>query len=250
MCTVSVIPTDGGLRLVSNRDELRSRPRGAVPMIHTLASGAQGLWPIDPVGGGTWIATSQRGLVLTLLNGNPEHPPPLPPDSTRRSRGELIPMLIDAPDARAAINELTKVDLTRFAPLRLVAAHAHGVIDVVWDGADRRIREHPHEPVCFASSGLGDALAADRLPLFAAWFSARKIGPEAQDAFHAHQWPQRQHLSVMMSRADAHTVAVTSVQVETCGPVTMRHRDLLAPEGTPARHELCLIPTATVGPEA
>jgi hypothetical protein len=35
----------------------------------------------------------------------------------------------------------------------------------------------------------------------------------AQDAFHHHQWPGRGELSVLMSRADARTVSITTVEI-------------------------------------
>ncbi len=79
MCTVTVIPSGAGFRLVSNRDELRTRPPCEAPKVRTLESGARAIWPADRLAGGTWIAASDRGLALTLLNGNPADPVALPP---------------------------------------------------------------------------------------------------------------------------------------------------------------------------
>jgi len=128
MCTVTIIPLEGGgLRLVSNRDELRTRPRADAPAITRLARGVDGAWPTDTLAGGTWIGASARGLALTLLNGNPTPPAPLPDRRELRSRGLLIPELIEHDDASGVIAELGRMDLERFAPFRLVAA-GHGAI--------------------------------------------------------------------------------------------------------------------------
>ena len=68
MCTVTIIPVDqGGFRLVSNRDELRTRPHAQPPSLQRTPGGGEGLWPVDAGAGGTWIAATRAGLALTLL---------------------------------------------------------------------------------------------------------------------------------------------------------------------------------------
>src|SRR5206468_9651830 len=89
MCTVTVIrlPHDparagggrsapgwggrprGGIRVASNRDELRSRAPGLAPEVRGFGS-RRAMMPIDPVSGGTWIAVNDAGLAMTLLNAN------------------------------------------------------------------------------------------------------------------------------------------------------------------------------------
>jgi hypothetical protein len=66
-------------------------------------------------------------------------------------------------------------------------------------------------PVCWASSGLGDSVVADRLPLFASMVEGTPTAA-AQDAYHRHAWAGRGAASVWMSRADARTVSVTVVE--------------------------------------
>jgi hypothetical protein len=66
-------------------------------------------------------------------------------------------------------------------------------------------------PRCLASSGLGDHLVQCRLPLF-----REMVVPdptqENQRAFHIHQWPDKLEYSVLMSRENARTASVTSVE--------------------------------------
>lgn len=222
MCTVSVIRWSpdgdpdgraGGYRLISNRDEQRDRP-DAIPPKRRLF---QGVWPTDPTGGGTWVAAAPSGLGLTLLNVNiPDNGRPAP----ERSRGELIPKLLGSKGASRAMSRLRAIDLRPYAPFRLVAAEPGDggprVVDGRWDGLELDINDHPaghaFRPICFVSSGLGDDFVQARLPLFDAMVGGES-SPEAQRGFHHHTWPGRSDESVMMSRADARTVSVTTIEV-------------------------------------
>ncbi|MBX3363304.1 MAG: NRDE family protein [Phycisphaeraceae bacterium] len=216
MCTVSVIATHtSGFRLVTNRDEKRTRPPALPPKWRTLSADARAIWPTDPLGGGTWIGASSRGLVLCVLNVNfqPTIHPPEP--GFLRSRGTLIPDLIEAPDASAAMAALLEMDLDRFAMFRLIAVDFRDgrlrIGNARWDRASIDLTWHT-PPTCHVSSGLGDALVQPRLPLFERMVAQQPLA-EQQDAFHRHQWPDRLPISVLMSRPDARTVSITHVEV-------------------------------------
>lgn len=244
MCTVTIIPIvgpsgRGGFRLVCNRDENRARPPALPPAwrpIPGVGEPLRAIYPLDPAGGGTWIAASSRGLVLCLLNLNESPAPILPPPSMLRSRGLVIPDLIASSDRGEVGLALREMDLDAFAPFRLIAADPSGpsgvrLLEARWDRDELRIVEPAHVPACFVSSGLGDAFALPRLDLFEQ-VRARLTGPgaiEAQDRFHAHQWPDRPEISVRMSRADARTMSVTVVTV-TDDTVEMSYRPLEAEE--------------------
>lgn len=226
MCTVTIIPLPGGgLRLMTNRDEHRSRAPAAPPDLRETAAGVRALWPVDPVGAGTWVASSEHGLVFALLNGNPRPIPPLPPPERLRSRGGIIPSLVHARRASDAAAMLRADDLGDFPPFRLVAADASGVVDAVWDRQRLAVNRRRLEPVCFVSSGLGDERVAQRLNLFDLWIQERGASRASQRSFHHHQWPEKPEISVMMSRADARTVSVTSVEVTRDGSSVMIYRD-------------------------
>jgi len=220
MCTVTIIPLEAGLRLVTNRDEERERPQADAPRWRTLRGDPprSAVWPRDPTGGGTWVGANDAGLVLTLLNVNPQ--PPVPPDEITNplSRGVIIPALAEQPRAHRAMDALQRLELDRFMPFRLVAAERDPedgttrVIDAVWDRKALRFESRLDTPSCFVSSGLGDRLVEPRHALFAELVGGGATA-EAQDRFHAHAWPDRPELSVMMSRADARTVSVTTVEV-------------------------------------
>lgn len=228
MCTVSVIASSGvawggGYRVVCNRDESRERPASVAPQWREMLDAGRAvraLWPTDPQGGGTWIAASDRGLVLSLLNLNPcpAVGPTAPSPASRglASRGLVIPELIWAADATAAIARLRRLDLSDYAGFRLIAVSpgqgGPQVIEARWDRADLSVLTHDVAPACFTSSGLGDHLVRDRLSLFDQMVRPSPT-PAAQDRYHRHEWPDRPELSVMMSREDARTVSVTTIDM-------------------------------------
>lgn len=219
MCTVSIISRPSGFRLVTNRDVPRTRSASEPP---TWRSGMQrAIWPTDPDGGGTWVGASESGLVLCLLNLNPEPAPDL--DTTLTSRGVIIPDLIDEGDARRAMDTLAGWDLTSFAPFRLVAADilegAVRILEASWH--DEFVWREHSVPACFVSSGLGDSKVLPRLPLFDE--CVRDGDTIAQDLFHRHRWPGRPEISVLMSREDARTVSITTVDLANLPEKTLIH---------------------------
>ncbi len=229
MCTVSVIPLPGaGFRLVTNRDESRGRAAADPPEWRgppTLP--VRALWPTDTHAGGTWVAAAETGLALALLNVNVPGAESATPRAGRRSRGLLIPSLIDARSTAEAADRLAAADLVRFDPFRLVAVQpdAEGVprsLDARWDGEHLHLTAHGQAAICFASSGLGDEVVLPRLPLFEELVVSSGPTPDAQDAFHAHRWPHRPEISVLMSRDAARTVSVTAVEVVPAPRVTPR----------------------------
>lgn len=219
--------------MVTNRDEQRSRAPAIEPVWHEIEGGGartRVIAPRDPVGGGTWVATTERGLTLCLLNGNLEPAPELP--RLLRSRGELIPALVGLEGIGRVAKALAEMDLARYAPFRLVGVQpmsadgaadatrssegSAGVIDLFWDRRELVARTHGRLPVCFVSSGLGDSQVRPRLPLFDEMVG-RDPSPAIQDAFHAHVWPDRPEISVRMSRSDARTVSTTVIEVRRTG---------------------------------
>ena len=264
MCTVSIIgmtqpgargrSIPSGYRLVTNRDELRTRPLATPPRWHDAGmcvvprgeALACALFPVDPAGGGTWVGASPSGVVLCLLNANPMPAPALPPRDELFSRGIIIPRLLgevaggaggaDREGLGAMMRALEAFELERFAPFRLVgvepvrvgenaadagtehAGWGFRVREARWDRRELVCEEAEPGPACFVSSALGDPLVKPRLALFDAMVrgdseAASPAQPMAQDRFHRHRWPARPEISVLMSRPDARTVSMTTVEV-------------------------------------
>lgn len=223
MCTLSLIPFGPGLRLVMNRDELTTRSRALPPRVSPLADEMQAAWPIDPDSGGTWIGANSSGLMLALMNGNPS--PPLPPPRDAVSRGTIIPDLARHANASEAMERFVGRSFGAFAPFRLVLADDACILSAVWDGGGMRAERWPARTACFVSSGLGDHRVAPRLTLFDEWIAQRGPSAEAQDAFHAHEWPDRPEISVRMRRPGARTVSVTTIEPREDRSLVMRYAD-------------------------
>ena len=75
MCTVSVVPTATGFRVACNRDEQRARPVAEPPTVHHFGRTA-GVWPGDPISGGTWIGVNDAGLAMAVLDRRPDRTTP------------------------------------------------------------------------------------------------------------------------------------------------------------------------------
>lgn len=240
MCTVTIISggagQSGGMRVVCNRDESRSRPPAMPPKWREIegSPGARAIWPMDLEAGGTWIAAADSGLVLCLLNVNPE-PPPRLPRSGLESRGLVIPSLIGLHNPQAVVRRLTQTSLKRFAPFRLLAMLGSragaDVAELRWDRSTLSVAWRSGAAACFVSSGLGDSLAAPRLDLFDEMVASPGPTPDRQDEFHRHQWPDRPEISVLMARADARTVSITTLEVDPArrnAPITMAYEPIPA----------------------
>ena len=88
MCTVTFLSGEGSnFILTSNRDEKIVRSRALPPQLHQVE--AKRVWyPQDAHARGTWIAASEQGTVLCLLNGAFQAHNPAPP--YRKSRGLVL----------------------------------------------------------------------------------------------------------------------------------------------------------------
>jgi hypothetical protein len=244
MCTVTIIPLGNGIRLACNRDESPLRP-AALPLRVVTFGKRRAMMPIDPVSGGTWIAANDAGLIVTLLNyyaAPHDRNAPAP----RRSRGTIIPGLLDAATLAEAFERTGAIVGDDFADFRLVLADRDSVAEGLLDKGTL-VRKPPVRidgPLLFTSSGLGeDVVGPPRRALFEEFFAcqspsakrgaaslAGRSGSEIQDAFHRHSWPDRGHLSVCMRRPDARTVSYTVVEHDGDGVRMMYHAD--APDQT------------------
>lgn len=224
MCTVSIVPLAGGFRVACNRDEQRTRARASRPIVHAGAS-ATSLWPVDPVSGGTWIGVNDAGLALVLLNR--ANPCARPDAFQPLSRGTIIPRLLEKQTVQAVMDAAVRVDVCQFEPYTLLALQGQQGFSITTNTRRPAIRSFDlSRPLFFTSSSLGDDIAASwRRPLFAALVecSANKLAGQA--TFHRHQWDEKPEFSVRMSRTDAATVSITTIEV-TDRRIQMRYVDL------------------------
>jgi uncharacterized protein with NRDE domain len=224
MCTVTVVPVDDGFRMVFNRDEQRDRPPATPPARHRVGE-RTAVFPIDPLSGGTWIGVNDRGLVGALLNRTLDASSPRPVPA--RSRGLIVPALLECDSLASALDAVARIDATLYDLFRIIVVQRKHVATVTSDGRRLTIaRQRLTRPLLRASSRLGDALVdAPRRALFESRVLRRRPSEwlHAQTGFHRHRWRNRSHVSVVMERAKARTVSRTVVRVTSAGSSLRYH---------------------------
>lgn len=217
MCTVSVLrsprsPCGAGLtaprwRVVFNRDEQRARPAALPPEVDT--SGRVSIVsPIDPSGPGTWVAATSTGLVFALLNGPPAHAP-----AAVSSRGWIIPLIAGADSLDDAAARLERLRPRATQAFSLLVAGDAGVLHYAWDGCALVSHGVTTEPLVMrtCSSVDADAVHAARTEAFTR--CVREGEPDTQDAFHRSVDRIQPARGVLMSRPDACTVSITTIEM-------------------------------------
>lgn len=202
MCTVSWLHQPGGYQLFCNRDEKKTRQTAKPPTLK-LSRGVRALAPEDGDTGGTWIAVNQHGVTLCLLNRND------PPRGAFRSRGFVVPMLMDAANQAEVGQRLTSLPLESFPGFSLLAvAPGRPACLWQWDGVSLETGV-PGAPMVTSSSYQYAAVTMTRRTRFA------RV-PRTQAgllAFHESHGPAPGPHSVCMHRPDAQTVSLSWVRV-------------------------------------
>lgn len=226
MCTVTYLPLSDGCLITSNRDEALHRDRAEHPTTafykdHPL------LFPRDPKGQGSWIASSQTSSTC-LFNGAFEAHIPKPP--YRHSRG-LIPLEVLTHDCLDAFVEQYPLD--GIEPFSIVVYRPSVLQELKWDGAKAHVIEHASdEPHIWASATLYNAeVRAQRRKNFENWLSTDpEFTPEAIIHFHTQASNDRVNGLLIARDSGLHTVSVTSMKHTHGAPTEMRYRDLLTQE--------------------
>jgi hypothetical protein len=243
MCTLTVVPLPRGrVRVGFNRDEKPARP-SSPPARHRFGS-REAVFPADHPSGGTWLAVNDAGLAMAVLNVTPPKPHTLPP---ARSRGVLIPAVVGCDTPADALAELERaIDYRDFAPFRLVLVGRGVVAKVRWDGREPMVTSRLLGgcPLLFTSSGLGDHLVEGvRRDLFDHLFDVPSERWQlAQDEFHRHRWPGREHLSVNMVRPTARTVSFAVIDLDDSAATVTYHPAAPHEPGEPTVVHLPLSP--------
>jgi uncharacterized protein with NRDE domain len=131
MCTLTFIPKPEGYLLGMNRDERLTRELALAPV--PVTSNLPAVYPRES-GGGTWIASNAAGITFALLNQNPGPQSPM----KERSRGEIIPALMESSRFPEAMRLFQQLDLRGMLPFLLVGIFpAEQIISQCqWDGSE------------------------------------------------------------------------------------------------------------------
>lgn len=145
----NLLPGKDGVLLTSNRDEKQYRSLALVPHTYSNHLGKV-MYPLDPDGGGTWIAVHENRNAIVFLNGGFESHQPNPP--YRRSRGLILLDLLACERPSVAFKDLSLVDVE---PFTAVIWDANELLTCVWDGNDKhRVAMDSLKPHIWSSSTL------------------------------------------------------------------------------------------------
>lgn len=257
MCTVTAVrhPANAAshqpasLRIVVNRDEQRTRPGSEGPLC--LQTGPHcSIMPIDPLSGGTWMGCNNAGLAVVLLNMSPGCTPhtPRPGD---KSRGSIVPTLLAAANIAEAADLAATLPAHDYPPFRLLLATTehYALLSACRDLVRPVDSGRLDRPLMLTSSGLGDDIVLPhRRELFGQLLGSSLgdayVTADAQDRFHRTAHSQRPELGVLMHRADACTVSITTLTLDSSTTTIVHHRVTDLGELPPVTVQLTLLTPA------
>lgn len=222
MCTLSFITRRQGYLVGMNRDERRTRQLAILPQA-TGAGTLEAVYPRED-GGGTWIAANALGIAFALLNRNSN-----PGSGAKlRTRGEVIPALLESANMREAAAIIQRMDLRGMFPFRMIGFFPREASLAQWNWDSRRIElfKLPWQARHWFSSGISDELAREvrGLTCSNAWRHPNAGSDEWLRQLHSSHVPARGSFSVCMHRPDAATVSYTEIAYEGV-TITMRYHE-------------------------
>lgn len=217
MCTLTYLCNSQGYELLFNRDEQRSRSLAYPPKLDTNLGA---IYPIDAQANGTWLAVSQSGLSLAILNYYQADKALLGASNSGLkqphfiSRGQLILGLLR--DPQSCIRALLRYDLSQYRPFVLVHFPADlsarkGQVSVFsWDGFALK-NQAPELPITSSSVDIEQVVCA-REQAFNRIVDKQEPQLNHLKRFHFSR-QNLGHQSVNMSRPDACTVSISHISV-------------------------------------
>lgn len=216
MCTVSAEFQEDGYSLLFNRDERNDRPV-ALPPKRIPAHGEASvpfLSPVDPQGGGTWLAVNEAGLLTGLLNlyregaganGSPS------PDRVR-SRGLLVRDLAGCPSLSHLETRLRHAAFDAYPSFLFFAIDPtnNRRIQLSWDRNQIHMADLPAAPWFLATSAYRQArvIAARK-----ARFERERTGGKSRLDIHLGHGREAGPEEIRMRRSDARTVSISHILI-------------------------------------
>ncbi|WMN06266.1 NRDE family protein [Marivirga arenosa] len=227
MCTLTYLPlSEEQYILTTNRDESPERGQAGFPSYHHV-EGKNIIYPADPKAGGTWIATSDNGISVCLLNGANEPHEFNPP--YRMSRGKVV---IEAIECIKPDEFFKNYDFSGIEPFTMVVLFHDPqlkILEFKWDGNNTSLEEKDvSKPQIWASAQLYTQQAINnRKEWFAKWLKENQnFTVEAIRDFHRNAGSGDLENDMVMDRGEVKTVSITSIY-SLKGVINMAHKNLL-----------------------
>jgi hypothetical protein len=235
VCTLTIEFAASGFTATMNRDEALVRAPEVPPKTTILPTGVHWTAPRDSEKGGTWMGLNNYGVVGCLLNAYQPGESLLPdPNSRYRSRGEIIPRLLEhtrASEAIAAFQE--RFTEEAYPSFHLYVVCPQSAICVTWlRGHALQVDEITEPWVIRSSSGWDSAEVAQwREERFRAWIEAGTPRRGTLPEFHVLQEPGREDYSPLMKREWSATRSITQAVVDPgAGELALRYWPQPTPE--------------------
>lgn len=214
MCTITYLPlAGGGFLLTHNRDESPLRPAAVFPAREERQQ-KKLLFPKDPQGGGSWIATDEQSCLVCLMNGaigQHERRPPY-----RLSRGQLVLEATASPSFRHFVENYRLEGIEPFT-LLFFEQEAMGwqINELRWNGSHPYVRQLnsgiPH--IWSAPQLYNSEQQKSREQWFTEWLQRKPaFSPEAILAFHQQAGKEAPTHSLLLNREEkVKTLSITQV---------------------------------------
>ncbi|MBD5780251.1 NRDE family protein [Pelagicoccus sp. NFK12] len=213
MCTASWSAGQGRLSLYFNRDERKTRSAARPPECLQI-DGTRMLAAIDPDGGGTWLAVSEWGLCVFLLNHYGAEAAFGKALENPTSRGKLPLRYASIPSRGEAARRLKDEDLTSYHPFLLVLADCKGTEAFSWDGAELASLALPRAFLTTSSFRTRE-VQSYRISRYDALLGERdSLSEKSRRSLHLDTPHPDPAFNPMMLRADARTQSVSRVELD------------------------------------
>jgi hypothetical protein len=214
MCTISYLPLSaGGFLLTQNRDESPQRPAAIFPVREDRLQ-KKLLFPKDPQGGGSWIATDEQSRLVCLMNGAIGQHESTPP--YRLSRGQVV---LDAAASPGFDHFAKNYLLEGIEPFTILFFDYNAgtliINELKWTGSLRYIRQHnaaiPH--IWSAPQLYNIEQQRNREQWFEEWLqTTRAFSPEVALDFHIKAGQEAPSHSLLLNREEkVKTLSITQV---------------------------------------
>ena len=224
MCTITFLPqSEEAFILTSNRDEAPAR-KTLPPAVYT-ESGVELLYPKDAVAGGTWIGSSEKKRVVSIMNGGfIAHKRK---KSYRKSRGLVVKDLLIADDVVVEINNYNFENIEPFTVIIVDWNQKLRLFQLVWDGKKTHFSLQKIQPAIWSSSPLyPSALKARREQWFLKFLDQYpEPGLKQILQFHKNGGEGDPFSNLVMDRGFVKTKSITQV-IKNNNGIEMQYIDL------------------------